>query len=184
MSTPPVQTSGQPHDATAHPVPTSPHPLRAATEGRDLDAMVDTLADDVVFRSPVISSPFHGRDEVRELFQIVLDRFHDLEYTGEVAGNGTHGLLFSARVRGRPVQGIQVLHVDEQGKIRELRVIARPLAGVAAIADVVGGQLARHRRGGPARAAVVGMLTKPLLALTATIDAGAPALAQGRRRRS
>jgi hypothetical protein len=160
----------------------NPHPLRVATEARDLDAMVDTLADDVVFRSPVISSPFHGRAEVRELFEIVLEHFHDLEYTGELAGEDTRGLLFSARVRGRPVQGIQVLHLDDQGKIRELRVMARPQAGLAAIADVVGGQLARHRRGGTARAAVVGMLSKPLLALTATIDAGAPRLAQARRR--
>jgi len=49
-----------------------------------------------------------------------------------------------------------VLHLDEQGRIRELRVIARPLAGVVAIAAVVGVRLARQRRGGRARAALVG----------------------------
>jgi hypothetical protein len=156
------------------------HPLRVAFEERDLDAMVETLSRDVVFRSPVISSPFHGREEVRELFQIVLEDFQDFEYGDELAGDGTRVLLFSARVRGRPVQGVQVLDLDEQGKIRELRVIARPLTGVAAIAAVVGGRLARQRAGGRARAAVVGGLTRPLLGLTAAIDAGAPRLAQGR----
>jgi hypothetical protein len=156
------------------------HPLRVAFEARDLAAMVETLAPDVVFRSPVISSSFHGREEVRELFRIVLEEFEDFEYTDEVAGDGIRALFFSARVRGRAVQGVQVLHLDGQGKIRELRVIARPLTGVAAIAAVVGGRLARQLPGGRARAALVGGLTRPLLALTAAIDAGAPRLAQGR----
>jgi hypothetical protein len=156
------------------------HPLRIAFEARDLAAMVDTLAPDVVFRSPVISSPFRGPEEVRELFQIVLEDFQDVEFTDELVGDGTRALFFSARVRGRPLQGVQVLHLDEQGKIRELRVIARPLAGVAAIAAVVGVRLARQRRGGRARAALAGSLTLPLLALTAALDAGAPRLAQRR----
>jgi hypothetical protein len=156
------------------------HPLRVAMEARDLAGIVDTLAPDVVFRSPVISSSFHGPDEVRELFQIVFDRFKDFQYTEELAGETTRVLAFSARVRGRPVQGVQILELDERGKIRELRVIARPLAGVAAIAAVVGGQLARHRPGGRARAALVALLSYPLLALTAAIDAGAPRLTQGR----
>jgi hypothetical protein len=156
------------------------HPLRVAFEARDLDGMVDTLAPDVVFRSPVISSPFHGPQEVRELFQIVLEDFEDFEYTDELAGEGIRALFFSTRVRGRPVQGVQVLHLDAEGKIRELRVITRPLAGVAAIAAVVGGRLARQRRRGRARAAVVGSLSGPLLALTAAIDAGAPRLTQRR----
>jgi hypothetical protein len=98
----------------------------------------------------VISSPFDGREEVRELFQIVLDDFQDVEFTDELAGERTRALFFSARVRGRPIQGVQVLHHNEQGTIRELRVIARPLAGVAAIAAVVGGGLARRRPGGRA----------------------------------
>ena len=156
------------------------HPLRVAAEARDLAAMVDTLAPDVVFRSPVISSPFHGREEVRELFQIVLDEFHDLEYTDQLTGEDTRALFFSARVRGRPVQGAQLLRLDGQGKIRELRVMARPLAGLAAIAAVVGGRLARQRAGGRARSAMVALMTGPLLGLTAAIDAGAPRLAQGR----
>ena len=156
------------------------HPLRVAAEARDLAAMVDTLAPDVVFRSPVISSPFHGREEVRELFQIVLDEFHDLEYTDQLTGEDTQALFFSARVRGRPVQGAQLLRLDGQGKIRELRVMARPLAGLAAIAAVVGGRLARQRAGGRARSAMVALMTGPLLRLTAAIDAGAPRLAQGR----
>jgi hypothetical protein len=156
------------------------HPLRVAMEARDLTAIVDTLASDVVFSSPVISSHFHGPEEVRELFEIVLDEFHEFQYTEELAREDARVLLFSARVRGRPVQGAQILHLDEQGKIRELRVMARPLAGLAAIAAVVGRRLARQRAGGRARAAVVGLLTYPLLALTAAINAGAPRLTQGR----
>ena len=59
-------------------------------------------------------------------------------------------------------------------------MIARPLAGVVAIAAVVGVRLARQRRGGRARTALVAGLTLPLLALATALDAGAPRLAQRR----
>jgi hypothetical protein len=155
------------------------HPLRVATEARDLGAMVETLAEDVVFRSPVISSPVHGRGEVREIFEIVLEHFHDLEYTDELSGEGRRALFFSARVRGRPVELVQVLSLDGEGKIRELRLMARPLAGLAAIAAVVGRGLAR-RRGGGMKSVGVNSMAGPLLALTAAVDAGAPGLVQER----
>ena len=157
------------------------HPLRVAAEARDVGAMVETLAPNVVFRSPVFRSSFHGPDEVREIFEVALEEFKELEYTHELAGEGSRALFFSARVRGRPVQGVQVLHLDERGKIRELRVMARPLAGLAAIAAVMGQGLASRGPRGSGRSAIVGLMTGPLLALTAAIDAGAPRLTQRRR---
>jgi hypothetical protein len=38
------------------------HRLRTALATRDLDAIVQLLADNVVFRSPVVYNPYHGRD--------------------------------------------------------------------------------------------------------------------------
>ena len=37
------------------------HPFRAAVEARDLDGMVEQLAEDVEFHSPVSFRPFVGR---------------------------------------------------------------------------------------------------------------------------
>ena len=46
------------------------HPFRAAVEAQDLDAAVALMADDVVFRSPVVFKPYHGREAVAMLLEI------------------------------------------------------------------------------------------------------------------
>jgi ketosteroid isomerase-like protein len=41
------------------------HPFRAAIEARDLDAVTSLLADDVVFRSPIVFRPDRGQSPTR-----------------------------------------------------------------------------------------------------------------------
>ena len=59
-------------------------PFRAAVEARDLDALTDTLAEDVVFRSPVVYKPYEGRDAVRVLLGAALRVFEDFRYDREL----------------------------------------------------------------------------------------------------
>ena len=40
------------------------HPFRAAVEAGDIDAALALLAEDVVFRSPVVFAPYQGRQAV------------------------------------------------------------------------------------------------------------------------
>jgi ketosteroid isomerase-like protein len=43
------------------------NPFRAAVEARDFEGAVALLADDVVFRSPVVFRPYEGREVVGPL---------------------------------------------------------------------------------------------------------------------
>jgi ketosteroid isomerase-like protein len=43
------------------------HQFRAAIEARDLDAAVALLREDVVFRSPVVFTPYEGREAMRQI---------------------------------------------------------------------------------------------------------------------
>jgi ketosteroid isomerase-like protein len=52
------------------------HAFRAAVERADMDAAVALLAEDVVFRSPVVSKPYEGRETVATILRTV---FHVLE---------------------------------------------------------------------------------------------------------
>ncbi len=120
------------------------HPFRAAVETRDLDALRALLAEDIVFRSPVVFKPYHGRETVAMLLSAVSRVFEDFRYEREFGAPGApdHALVFSARVGDRQLEGCDFLHTNEQGLIDELCVMVRPLSGAHALADAMKAQLA------------------------------------------
>jgi ketosteroid isomerase-like protein len=69
--------------------------LRAAVEARDLDALVTLLADDVVFRSPIVHKPYHGPQAVRALLEGVLSIFEDFRLVRPLSG--AHALAEAMR---------------------------------------------------------------------------------------
>jgi len=118
------------------------HPFRAAVEARDLAAIRATLAEDVLFFSPVAFQPFQGRDVVTEVLGNVMQVFGDFEYTDDLAGDGRHALVFRTSVKGRTVEGLDHLVVDAEGRVRRLTVMLRPLSGVIAMAEEMGPRVA------------------------------------------
>jgi ketosteroid isomerase-like protein len=147
------------------------HPLRAAVEARDLDAMIATLAPDVVFYSPLISETFEGRDQVADLFRhlaaaVLFDG--DVRYSEELADGDTAVLVFSVNVKGRRVEGVDVLKHDDEGKIREMTVFLRPLPGATAVAQVLSPRLAGG--GSRVKGAFAGLGVRPLASLSRLFD--------------
>jgi hypothetical protein len=119
------------------------HPFRAAVEARDLEAIRATLAEDVLFFSPVAFQPFRGRDVVTEVLGHVMQVFGDFEYTDDIAGDGTHALVFRTSVNGKQVEGLDHLMLDDDGRVTRLTVMLRPLSGVIAMAEEMGPRVAQ-----------------------------------------
>jgi hypothetical protein len=119
------------------------HPFREAIEAQDLQAAMKLMADDVVFRSPVVFKPYHGREAVAMLLGAVARVFEDFRYDREIGAPDAsdHALVFRARVGDRELEGCDFLHVDEHGLIDELCVMVRPLSGVLALAEAMKAQL-------------------------------------------
>jgi hypothetical protein len=117
--------------------------FRAAVESKDLEAMRAALHPDVVFRSPAVFAPYEGADAVMELLSNVVEVFEDFSYTDELEGTdgATHALVFRARVGDKQVQGLDHLTLDEDGLVRELVVMVRPLSGLIALAQAMGARL-------------------------------------------
>ncbi len=65
----------------------APTPLRTAVEARDLDAVVASMAPDVILRSPIFELPFEGLDEARDLFESLLDVLWPITYIDEIPGD-------------------------------------------------------------------------------------------------
>jgi hypothetical protein len=124
------------------------HPFRAAVEARDFDAAVALLADDVVFRSPIVFKPYQGREVVGALLHAVSRVFEDFVYEREIGAEGAadHALVFKARVGGREIHGCDFVHVNADGKIDDFTVMVRPLTAAMALAEAMQAELEAAQR--------------------------------------
>ena len=109
--------------------------FRAAVEGKDLAAAGDVLADDVVFRSPVVFKPYEGREALLVVLGAVVQVFEGFRYTGQAESEDLAVLTFATRVGDRELEGVDILRFDEDDRVRELTVMVRPMSGVHALAE-------------------------------------------------
>ena len=58
--------------------------FRLALEARDSDAAIEALADDVVFRSPVVFKPYRGRAEVKPIPDAAFCVLHEWRCVREI----------------------------------------------------------------------------------------------------
>jgi hypothetical protein len=119
------------------------HPVRKAIEARDVDAVAALLSDDVVFRSPAVYRPYHGREIVVALLAVVEQVFENFRYTNEWRDGSTTILFFEANVGDRDIQGIDILEDGAGGLVQSFTVMIRPLSGLQAVAAAVAARVQR-----------------------------------------
>ncbi|MEJ7634851.1 nuclear transport factor 2 family protein [Aeromicrobium sp.] len=117
-------------------------PFRAAVEAGDFAALGELLAEDVVFRSPVAFKPYEGKPIVAAILRAVGRVFEDFGYVRELTDDDGRGsaLIFETVVEGVSVNGIDLIRLDDDGLIRELTVMVRPLSAATALAQAMGAQ--------------------------------------------
>lgn len=121
--------------------------FRAAVHSRDLAALDDLFTEDIRLYSPVKFTPFEGKPMVLGLFGVLLRTFEDFRYVGHYTGaaetstDGTESpsavLLFRTTVNGRQIHGIDLLHFDDDGRIKEFTVMVRPQSAVHTLGEAV-----------------------------------------------
>ena len=121
----------------------APTTFQRAVESRDLEAVIDALAPDVVFRSPVVYKPYEGRELVSVVLGAAVRVFEDFEYVRRIESDDGVALIFKARVGDRQLDGLDLLRFDDDGLITELTVMVRPMSGVHALAAAMGEELER-----------------------------------------
>jgi hypothetical protein len=125
--------------------------LKAAWLQRDFARVSDRLAEDVVFRSPVLEAPWSTKAVLDRLGPAMVSIFDDVAFTDTaVAGRRTF-LLFTARRDATPVEGVQIVDVDAGGLVTGLTILIRPLPALVAVARAMRsavdpGVLAGHGR--------------------------------------
>ena len=117
------------------------HPFGVAIEANDETAALATIADDVVFNSPAVHKPYHGREQVEALLRLVATVFEDFRYTSEWRDGRTTILFFEAHVGDRDLQGVDILEDNDAGEIAQFTVMIRPLSGLQAVANAMAAKL-------------------------------------------
>lgn len=116
--------------------------FRRGVEGGDVAAMVQALAPDIVFHSPIVHNDYVGRESVAPLLAAVVDIFQDFRYVAEFANEGGKVLRFHARIGTRELDGVDILEFDASGLIRQFSVMVRPYSAATALRDAMAAKLA------------------------------------------
>jgi ketosteroid isomerase-like protein len=126
--------------------------FRDAWNKRDHAAMMALFAPDARLRSPIITTPFTTREQIAALFRSLFDNMPPVEFTvATTLDDGRELVMWRTTFGdGTELEGMDVMTLDE-GRIREVTVMMRPLVGTAAFLKAVSPDLARARSATHAR---------------------------------
>ena len=104
---------------------------------KDLAALPRVLADDVTIGAPPYWRKLEGRDVGAFLLGVILTTIDDFTYHREWVQGAELALEFRGRVGDRELQGIDLITLDDAGRIRNLDVLIRPINALLALRDRV-----------------------------------------------
>ncbi|MDV3123440.1 nuclear transport factor 2 family protein [Mycobacterium sp. 21AC1] len=114
-------------------VPTSLTALLAAMRDHDADRAGEYLTDDIVLKSPIFAEPFTGRGNATALIGHLVNAVDEFESTGVLGGSETFAVTLKLRVGDTEVEGVDIVHVNAEGKIDAMTVQWRPLPAIVAV---------------------------------------------------
>lgn len=107
---------------------------------RDLSKLDEFLADDVILYSPVVFTPIEGKFFVKMYLmaaeQIIANKH--FEYVRELSSDHDAFLEFKTTIDDITVEGIDMIHFNEQGQVQSLKVMLRPLKAVNKVHQKMG----------------------------------------------
>jgi SnoaL-like domain len=124
------------------------HPFRSAIEAGEPDRALELFSTDVVFNSPIVFRPYHGREALGVVLRAVARVFKDFHYEREIGAEGAsdHALVFRTRVGDRELHGCDFLHTGEDGLIDEMTVMVRPRSAALALAEAMQAEILAVQR--------------------------------------
>ncbi len=99
------------------------------------DLLADALDDQVVFYSPAVFSPQRGRDLTAAYLRAAARMFAstDFRYVEKWFGPRSAVLAFSATVDGLTVEGVDIIHWNDENRIVSVKVMIRPFKALQSV---------------------------------------------------
>lgn len=117
----------------------------AADRRQDLARMKEQIAPGVRLVSPLTNQfTFNGPDEVMAVFESAFEVLRDI-VVSKVTGADRDWVLWGTNtLKGRNLEEIQWLHLDDDGLIDEITLFIRPVAAAADLLARIGPPMARR----------------------------------------
>lgn len=116
----------------------------AVLESRDPAGLVDLIAEEAVFSSPIVHTPQRGKAltvlYLTAAFHVLVP--HDFRYVREIVGEHDAALEFTAEIDGIHVNGVDLIHWNAAGLIDDFKVMVRPLKAIQLLHRLMGERLA------------------------------------------
>ncbi len=109
---------------------------------KDTQSLAEALADDVLFRSPVLWKPKAGKATAMLYLSSAARVLEDFTYQRQFVGDNAVVLEFSARIGQLSVKGVDIIQFNAGGQIVDFEVMVRPANGLQALAVAMAQQLA------------------------------------------
>jgi ketosteroid isomerase-like protein len=117
----------------------------AAAQSNDIDALVETLADDPELISPLSGRMvFRGREDLRVLLRVVYGSLRGVSWQAPVRDGNRCVVLGESRVGLAHRYDVTVFELADDGRIRRIRPFVRPWLALSVDALVVGPKMALH----------------------------------------
>lgn len=114
--------------------------------GKDGAALRAMLAEDAVFHSPVVHTPQVGRDKVFGYLDAaghVLGGEPSFAYVRELIDGNELMMEFTATIDGIHINGIDLVTFDDDGLVKDFKVMVRPMKAMNMLWEKMGMQLAK-----------------------------------------
>lgn len=110
---------------------------------KDTAALDDLLAESVIFHSPVVHTPQHGKAITRLYLTAALHTLNNesFRYQREILQGDNAMLEFTTVLDGIVLNGVDIIHCDGHGRIDDFKVMVRPLKAVNKIHSMMGAML-------------------------------------------
>jgi ketosteroid isomerase-like protein len=117
----------------------------AAAQSNDIDALVETFADDPELVSPLSGRMvFRGREDLRVLLRVVYGSLRDVSWQAPVRDGNRCVVLGESRVGPAHRYDVTVFELADDGRIQRIRPFVRPWLALTVDALVVGPKMAPH----------------------------------------
>ena len=117
----------------------------AAAQSNDIDALVETLADDPELVSPLSGRMvFRGREDLRVLLRVVYGSLRGASWQAPIRDGNRCVVLGESRVGPAHRYDVTVFELADDGRIQRIRPFVRPWLALSVDALIVGPKMALH----------------------------------------
>lgn len=110
-------------------------------ETQDAKILDELLAENVQFHSPFVWKPKDGKAITKIILTTVTQVFQDFRYVREILDDNNWALEFEAKIGELTLRGVDLIQLNDEGKIIDFEVMVRPANALQALGMEMGRRL-------------------------------------------